>query len=1370
MSIKDIRNRRGVTLVELLVVISILTIVIGLIYGIFISQMRSKFWQDQIVTMAQEMRTGTDMLVNELRIANEVTRNIGGNYYSGSTYNYNGINYTISGDISNTIVLFTAQADADPWDDWVLYVYNATVKQLLRKSGNIGASAPLNDPNATEAVNPFQVIAEGITNATFIYYDASDSPMNYDTYNKTFRALDQNALGDIRRIKISVTSETEKANPETGNKLNRTLETSIKLRGEKTWKVSGAGCGILEMSIVDVDTGIDKIDIAFCDNEKANIFVKLWDLEGHRVGYDYTCTDCPNYATSSLVRVFPKGGEPLIFWPSEWINASTSAGTTRIENSGIKTAGVAIEVLGSWKPPSPCTYDILTSRTIVVKAGKPWKIAMMNATSASLKGCSTGCPSQISTIKAQVTDACANPIKDFTLNFAITNAGSFSSSSLVASTTAPLTDSNGYTTVIYYAPDTFTSLTNPAIVTVTDPNDGDVNKDLNSTEPTDKTKTVTISLSPCDAKYLIEDSSPFNITTTECPNKTFALNFKVTDACGNPREDEFPNLSATLLPNRGSVSLSSAGDLYTVTYTTPSACGDGNVDTDITLTHSTPAVANTLSAGVAFDQCPMPGLDLTIISPVPSPKSEVVPCYQSPATIRATLRGPHADNCSAWNDVTAEYTFENINKTQGEFDPDIGGFSIDNSSPSTTDSPDITITSTDGIAQVYLFGKNDTNKASIGDELKVRAKVKIKYDPVSGLYGTEYKDLYYNDLINNLLDVIAPTVEVKFMDSSYANEARFYDVPAKVPAEGTGTIYLQVSDCDANEDSLISESLDVTLKSDDITGIINTMTVSLTEAGGSNTGVFQKAVDMKRSPTTGYLYVDKGGRITAEYTDISTSLVTSKTIYLSGCREMTATRSGLGINTVTPDVAPYDPTYPDGVSAFHVTANLPFYANDSTSSSITGHACTGSGSDDDTITAAEEGDTGLFKIGGASDLYIYVGEGISHPQADGEDGSRSIRMSYSPDNITMIGPDVSTTCDRNHNDVVNYGCYTVVYADDVDAPSVVSLSLPTDRTLLSGATIIEYSANDGTGLIDRIRLYRQLMTDSTCGVSVGGSVLHATYLVSPNSSNVPLTQQTVDFSSVSEGWHQLYVTAVDTKSNIGTSNTKCTVRDTTLPTVTLSSPANRTAIQGTTLSYTFTATDAASGIASATVYLVDVDSGAISTQDYVFLNQSSVTQSGSFMPGYGQYYIYVTVRDAAGYTKTSSQSHVTLTTLPSNCVDFISVGETVAGTITTACSSVHRPPYYARYYSFAINAVTGLTIRLTRALPIDDPYLFLLDSNGNILCYDDDTGTNFNSLLPSGYSGLPGCDTLIMPAGSYIIEATTYSSDSIPGNFTLQLQ
>lgn len=60
---------KGFTLVEILIAIAVFSIVIGAIYGVFISQQHAYHVQDQIVEMEQNARAATNMMIRELRMA-----------------------------------------------------------------------------------------------------------------------------------------------------------------------------------------------------------------------------------------------------------------------------------------------------------------------------------------------------------------------------------------------------------------------------------------------------------------------------------------------------------------------------------------------------------------------------------------------------------------------------------------------------------------------------------------------------------------------------------------------------------------------------------------------------------------------------------------------------------------------------------------------------------------------------------------------------------------------------------------------------------------------------------------------------------------------------------------------------------------------------------------------------------------------------------------------------------------------------------------------------------------------------------------------------------------------------------------------------
>ncbi len=62
-------NRRGITLIELLVALVICALVIAAIYQVFIAQSRAYVVQDQVVEVQQNIRTAMEMMVRDIRMA-----------------------------------------------------------------------------------------------------------------------------------------------------------------------------------------------------------------------------------------------------------------------------------------------------------------------------------------------------------------------------------------------------------------------------------------------------------------------------------------------------------------------------------------------------------------------------------------------------------------------------------------------------------------------------------------------------------------------------------------------------------------------------------------------------------------------------------------------------------------------------------------------------------------------------------------------------------------------------------------------------------------------------------------------------------------------------------------------------------------------------------------------------------------------------------------------------------------------------------------------------------------------------------------------------------------------------------------------------
>ncbi len=117
-------------------------------------------------------------------------------------------------------------------------------------------------------------------------------------------------------------------------------------------------------------------------------------------------------------------------------------------------------------------------------------------------------------------------------------------------------------------------------------------------------------------------------------------------------------------------------------------------------------------------------------------------------------------------------------------------------------------------------------------------------------------------------------------------------------------------------------------------------------------------------------------------------------------------------------------------------------------------------------------------------------------------------------------------------------------------------------------------------------------------------------------------------------------------------------------------------------------------------------------------------------------------------------------TTPEECSSSLGADPTdvnFVGTLISTCSSENRLfGAFAQFYNFSLSRSRSVTINMFS--PVFDTFLYLLDSNGNIITLNDDDGSGLNSLIQT-----------TLPAGDYTIEATSFSSRQT-GDFTLNIQ
>jgi prepilin-type N-terminal cleavage/methylation domain-containing protein len=104
------KNKSGFTLVELIVVVAIVAILAGAIYGVFRSSNRTYVVQDAVVTMQQDARFGLKYVADQALMAGYDPRGIGGDTF-GFQLNatWDGLNQTCGA----TGLAFTVDDDQD---------------------------------------------------------------------------------------------------------------------------------------------------------------------------------------------------------------------------------------------------------------------------------------------------------------------------------------------------------------------------------------------------------------------------------------------------------------------------------------------------------------------------------------------------------------------------------------------------------------------------------------------------------------------------------------------------------------------------------------------------------------------------------------------------------------------------------------------------------------------------------------------------------------------------------------------------------------------------------------------------------------------------------------------------------------------------------------------------------------------------------------------------------------------------------------------------------------------------------------------------------------------------------------------------------
>ena len=180
-AIADIlRDRRGMTLVELMIAIAIFAVIMGVVMGFLISSRNSYAETRDRAQTQQSMRAVMALMTTEVRSA-------------GCDPTSNGFDSFGIADATQLQTRADLNGDADVVDqapdETVTYSYNAATDELSRDNG-AGA----------------QVILRGVTGVTFSYFDGNGAPL---------AALPLSALdrARVRSVQVVLRGETDRGEP-----------------------------------------------------------------------------------------------------------------------------------------------------------------------------------------------------------------------------------------------------------------------------------------------------------------------------------------------------------------------------------------------------------------------------------------------------------------------------------------------------------------------------------------------------------------------------------------------------------------------------------------------------------------------------------------------------------------------------------------------------------------------------------------------------------------------------------------------------------------------------------------------------------------------------------------------------------------------------------------------------------------------------------------------------------------------------------------------------------------------------------------------------------------------------------------------------
>jgi type IV pilus assembly protein PilW len=208
MRIESALNKKGITLIELLVAMIISAAVIAGIYRVFVAQTRAYTVQEQVVEVQQGTRSAMEILLRDLRMAGFDSDD------AGSKINI--ANPIVPGDNSITV---SYEYDYST-QHIIAYSLDAGTKRLIRQLTTM-------KDDGSSVASPQDVLLENVEALDFTY----GVDTNGDGALDNWVPKDGIGIGKVVAVRVVLTGNPDQTNPDVKNWVSpRTLNSAVTLR------------------------------------------------------------------------------------------------------------------------------------------------------------------------------------------------------------------------------------------------------------------------------------------------------------------------------------------------------------------------------------------------------------------------------------------------------------------------------------------------------------------------------------------------------------------------------------------------------------------------------------------------------------------------------------------------------------------------------------------------------------------------------------------------------------------------------------------------------------------------------------------------------------------------------------------------------------------------------------------------------------------------------------------------------------------------------------------------------------------------------------------------------------------------------------